>query len=351
MLLTTMNPSVHCIAPADTFKTDKQGDAGFIPTVSLCELTSSALFNRFRRLKSSPYKDPERFLHDLETSSAPVPDEIRFSIRQLRVSPDVPGYLLINNLPIDADLPRTPLHGGRASEKLTCVSEASLLLIGQLVGEPYAYFGEKEEQIVHNICPDPRKAESVSSSGFRAAFHHHTEVAFAEFRPDFLQLLCVRGDPTGKAATFLAEAREVVKRLSQETLAILRQPWFQARVPQSFDDIAESQRWAVPHPIISGPSVYPEIRMNPGTRVIPGIEDRAQEALDEFRRVIHGPDVTHQLVLTPGQLLIVCNRRCAHGRNSFQPIWNGQERWLQRCYLRRDLWPGRSSAQASLRVF
>ena len=41
--------------------------------------------------------------------------------------------------------------------------------------------------------------------------------------------------------------------------------------------------------------------------------------------------------LESGDLLIIDNRRAAHGRSAFEPRYDGCDRWLKRAYLVSDL--------------
>ncbi len=48
-------------------------------------------------------------------------------------------------------------------------------------------------------------------------------------------------------------------------------------------------------------------------------------------------DVRHEIQLQAGDLLVIDNRRCLHGRNSFVPRHDGTDRWLERVYVRAEV--------------
>ena len=41
--------------------------------------------------------------------------------------------------------------------------------------------------------------------------------------------------------------------------------------------------------------------------------------------------------LGPGDLLVVDNRKAVHGRTGFTPRYDGQDRWLRRCFTVTDI--------------
>jgi hypothetical protein len=43
------------------------------------------------------------------------------------------------------------------------------------------------------------------------------------------------------------------------------------------------------------------------------------------------------VVLQPGDLVIIDNYRAVHGRRPFQPRYDGRDRWLKRVHVTRDL--------------
>ena len=72
----------------------------------------------------------------------------------------------------------------------------------------------------------------------------------------------------------------------------------------------------------------------------------------EAGQALEDPRAKGGVVLTPGDLLMINNRTAVHGRSFFVPRYDGENRWLQRTYLRKDLWTGRDAASAdNFRVF
>ena len=62
------------------------------------------------------------------------------------------------------------------------------------------------------------------------------------------------------------------------------------------------------------------------------------------------PALQRSVRLGPGDLLVIDNKRCAHARSAYEARFDGQDRWLQRAYVRRDIRMLTSETAASFRV-
>src|SRR5262249_30721913 len=71
-----------------------------------------------------------------------------------------------------------------------------------------------------------------------------------------------------------------------------------------------------------------------GTRAI---DAEAEGALNALRGMAGAAGATEAVQLRPGSLLILDNRRCAHGRTRFPARFDGTDRWMLRVYVRRSL--------------
>ncbi len=50
-------------------------------------------------------------------------------------------------------------------------------------------------------------------------------------------------------------------------------------------------------------------------------------------------EAKRDVVIEPGCLLVLDNRRCVHARSDFKAYYDGRDRWLQRMAVVRDLEP------------
>jgi L-asparagine oxygenase len=323
------------------------------------ELTRLALRDGFCKI-GSPYHDIEAFLVSVYPLFASLPPQLLATLRAFGSNPTAPGFLLVDNCPIDEQLPPPPSDGRRSDMKFTFVSEACLLGLAQLLGEPLGYHAEKGGEIIQNVCPVESEAKQTSSESSAIPLGFHTDFDFDENNPanpynvtnaDFILLLCLFGDPGNEAYTLYADARDLCARLDREQVKILRRPLFQFQTSYSFAQLPGAQRnWCSPVPILKGSERAPEISIDLlcGVR---GVTTDANLALRAVEKLCWSEDIAQRVCLQSGQALLINNRKGAHARTAFH-IWpGGCNRWLQRVYVRHSLWELRKEIDYAPRVF
>jgi L-asparagine oxygenase len=321
-------------------RSDQTGPSQKVPRLALDNKNSKAL-GRMLLALGSPYKDLNSVrLAAYRAVVTTLPLEVLDRIVAMRSEPDLPGALLLANLPIDPALPRTPADGGVCEEKATFVSEGVLLGIASALGLPFSFMREKDGVIIHSISPVQGREEATANDGSLSDFKAHVECAYFPFRPDLLLLLCLRPDAERRAGTLVADIRSALQYLSPWDRDVLRQPLFQIQAPLSFATGLGGQPWSEPRPVLTGSDSSPEVCLNlNGMRAVtPG----AEATLDLLRRLLESPSIVESVVLEAGDLLIVDNRKSVHGRTPFTARFDGYDRWLQRLYVKVDVWPRRS---------
>jgi len=321
---------------------------------------STAMLKASLRNVCSPYADIEEFLASIYPVFAALPAAVLRRLLAFGRDPGQFGVLHLSGFPVDENLPPTPLDGRRSSQKQTFLSEASVLGISQILGQPIGYYAEKGGEIVHNLCPVSSEAHATSSESSQTILGFHTDFNFDKdnpsspynvVNPDYVVLVCLRADRNGQAQTRYADARRICERLSSDELNLLRQPLFQFAASYSFTGRCDANRiWSVPCPVIQGPDRYPEISIDLlcGVRALTA---DASAVLDRIRQVCELPGVAAAVRLRPGDVLLMDNRKGAHARSTFDASHDGYDRWLQRVYVRRSLWEMRSPTNDALRVF
>lgn len=308
----------------------------------------------------SPYEDMEEFLVSIYPIFAGLPKEILRTLFRYRSDPRAYGALLIENFPTDPEIPPTPEDGKRSREKRTFVSEACVLGIAQILGQPIGYHDEKSGEIVHVLAPVKSEASATSSESSEIHLGFHTDFNFDKeqpeqpynvVNPDYVVLFCLRSDQQSEAYTLYADVRNICQRLNAEQLNIMRQPFFEFASSYSFTGGCGSEKiWSVPSPLLKGPDAFPELSIDLlcGVRAI---NKEGDQVLSAIRDVCALPEVSSRIHLKPGNVLIMDNRKGAHGRTPFKAFFDGTDRWLHRVYVRRSLWELRKQSNAPLRVF
>ena len=236
------------------------------------------------------------------------------------------GVCVIPHIAI-GEIPATP-----TSDKEVQLPEAEKTMREYVshYGSPFGYIQEQGDTVFQQIVP-VKDLESVQiSSSSVAELDLHTETAFHPYPPDYVFLLCLRGDPT--AFTTYANLDTILKKLGETTRKVLRQPWFTTRIDTSFI-LKGQQDKSIEIPILRGESqdtriVYDKFLMG-------ATSTAARKALDELNQAIKSS--VKKVALKSGELMIIDNRKTVHGRLPFTPRYDGTDRWLMRTLVMKQL--------------
>ncbi len=317
------------------------------------QLQLSALLDRV----ASTFSDPTtpRFLEAAPLLAHSLPIGLRRAVNRFRLREDGPGALLLGGLPLDDDaLGPTPAHWNVQANVEGHRQELLLLLCGALLGDPFAWTTQQGGRLVHNILP--MEAYTHEQVGFSSEemLTWHTEDAFHPLRPDHLALMCLR-NPDG-VATFIGDVGQL--DLPADVVDTLFEPHFTIRPDKSHlegpsESEATTEGVALPHKrmevlnespppvaVFYGDRKAPYLRVDPFFMGQPE-DPRAKEALDRLTAAMD--TVLVEVVLRPGELVLLDNARVVHGRESFTARFDGSDRWLKRINLTRDLRKSRAS--------
>lgn len=260
-----------------------------------------------------------------------MPARLRDTLRGFARDSGRTGFLLLRGFEVG---PLPPTHtDGRPATLPGHGTAGSMMLVAELLGTMIGYADEKGGALVHDVQPLPGEETRIEGSG-AVPFDFHIENVHHPLRPDFIGLLCLRQDHDGVAATRIASCREAAELLKPDTLEILRQCQFYSYYPGSFTrDLKAEPLPAGPHPVIFGPEDKPFLRFNSHNTI--SMTKAGRAALRELSEALE--DVCHDVVLRPGDFAIIDNNVAAHGRSAFAPRYDGQDRWLRRCYAIRSV--------------
>lgn len=239
-------------------------------------------------------------------------------------------YLLRGRFPLDETLlPETPQSSDFFVGGKTPLAHFQAA-VNDCLGTMIAYEAEGNGQLFQDMVPCRALADTQTSVSSSVELELHTEQAFSPCRPDFLSLACLRGNPCAK--TYVLSLEKALPHFTEQELDLLRQPLWMVGVDLSFRaEIGGAERG--PIPIVSDSSnslcwVFDQDLMR-------GLTEEAREL---HRRVVE-IYVAHRdtLVLQPGDVCIIDNRRALHGRSSFMPTYDGKDRFIIRSFVVTDI--------------
>lgn len=240
----------------------------------------------------------------------------------------------------------TPPHPLSGVSERTVEPDLFLILLASLLGDVFGWRTLQDGAILHNVLPIPGDEYEQSGAGSKVELDWHIEDAFHECRADYLALMCLRNP--SNVPTSLASLRSV--DLDSIDLQLLRERRFQIRpdrihirgaktpAERTFagqSGIIAHQSSPEPTSILFGAADSPYLRINPPFMQPSDGDTRAVEALASIIERLTA--VLHPVPLQPGDVLVVDNYLSVHGRGAFQPFYDGNDRWLRKVLITRDL--------------
>lgn len=310
--------------------------------------------------KASSAEQPA-LLNELAIHAHCLPRDLRAGLNTFRLA-EPSSVCLIRGFPIDdRRIGATPSHWqDQPDPGTTLEEELFLLMCGALLGDPVGWATQQAGHIVHNVLPIRGREETQVGWSSRTALMWHTEDAFHPYRNDYVMLMCLR-NPDRTATTYAASEDLLLGSQHRE---VLSQPRFLLRPDDSHledvpaeayrhlgataDTVAQAraltsslasnlQRVAV----MNGSQGAPHLRLDPFyMEAVPDDETAACSLAALFDAI--GAALRH-VALVPGEVLIIDNFRCVHGRDRFIPRYDGSDRWLKRINVTRDLRKSRAA--------
>lgn len=305
---------------------------------ALDELTRSVL--RDHGASSAP-----SLLDDLSLVAHRMPPRLIRELRRFRTAEEA-SCLVVRGLPVDdRRLGPTPLDWREPPrEPESEVHEVFLTLATAHLGDIFGWSTLQNGRLVHDVLPVPSHENDQSGHG-TVELAWHTEDGFHPYRCDYLLLLGLRNHdavPTG-----VAGVDQVV--LSDEHREVLSQPRFLIRPDTEHLRHARTltadrgsphavqlmQDEPEPCAVLFGHPDRPYLRIDPAfMSSLPG-DPEAAAALEALTAELQR-NLT-DVVLSPGDLLVIDNYRVVHGRAAFKARFDGTDRWLKKAVVTRDL--------------
>jgi Fe(II)/alpha-ketoglutarate-dependent arginine beta-hydroxylase len=276
--------------------------------------------------------DPIQFVTHAKTVAESLPNRVRRFFLQIQA--DEIDVAVLSGLPLSQDLEPTPTGWDMAQKTgVGRREEVVLTLCSAALGEPFAWGNQQDGRIVHDVCPMPGMERSETSGSSTAPLSLHTEDAFHQCRCDYVALYCLRNPDRVGTTVVRADQLDLPARLS-ETLAEKR---FRHRPDQSHvGPHGHSGGAADLDAVLFGPAESRYLRIDFDDTSAADVDDHAaQEAITDLYKYMC--DAVERVVLEPGDAIFLDNYRVVHGRDPFEPRYDGKDRWLKRANLIRDI--------------
>ena len=295
------------------------------------------------KITVNPSNFPDDFCKQAKEVALLLPERIRTILSNFEKYGSPTGFLLIKTIPIQADLPRTPPDNTYCIGETTSLAKIQAILVSA-ISEMIAYEAECRGHLYQDIVPTRAMATKQTSMG-SVELEIHTEQAFSKLKPDFLSLACLRGDH--EALTYIMPVRTILVDLSEQSL--LREPLWKIGVDLSFklngQDFIEGDIRG-PMPIISGPINDPRLIFDQD--LMRGTTQESQKIIEKIVDIYYRRRLSH--VFKPGDIVIIDNRRMVHGRSTFHPKYDGNDRFLVRCFGVTDYLVSAYARNQNLRI-
>jgi L-asparagine oxygenase len=199
-----------------------------------------------------------------------------------------------------------------------------------VLGTPYGYARQRGGALIQDFRPTKEDAAKQVGTA-SGALAWHTEDAHAELNPDFIALLCMRGDPQAKTLVSRVHPDE----LDPGTREALSRSDYIMTADTSYTD-HEQLRGSFP--VLTGSPELPIVRFDPLYTTCRQVDGEA--ALMRLREHIDAHAVS--VLLEGGDLLFIDNRCAVHARAAFEPRYDESDRWLRRVSVLRRPVPAKA---------
>ena len=278
---------------------------------------------------ADPTDQPELFCKQSKECSENVPQHIKTRLQDFALYGNEKGFLLIKNLVVpDVLIEKTPdENNNRIGEKTIFARIQSILI--NVIAEMISYEAEGYGKLFQDVIPMKSMETQQTSVGSNAELEIHTEQAFSKLRPDILSLACLRGD--SDAFTYILPIQKLLENLTDNEILQLYKPLWKIGVDLSFklnnkEFIDGDIRG--PIPILNGSYIDPILVFDQDLMI--GITDEATEIKEKIIKIYYEHRNKHNLV--PGEIILIDNLRSVHGRSRFFPRYDGNDRFLIRCF-------------------
>jgi L-asparagine oxygenase len=295
-----------------------------------------------------------------------LPLRLREFLEQYRVE-EPSAVCLISGFPVhNGAIGPTPDHWNQIGQDTpTMRQEIFFLLCGVLLGDVFAWATQQDGRIMHDVLPIRAHQGEQLGTGSEMLLWWHTEDTFSPFKGDYVALMCLRNPDN--VVTHICDADSI--EWSSVDVDLL----FESEYPIRPDDshlpkigvggrqandpvigrlleacserIMDQYENPRKKPVLYGDRYRPYMSLDPYYMLLDQMEPGPRAAFDAFTQAIDA--ALTGVVLHPGDIAFIDNFRAVHGRESFMAHYDGNDRWLKRLNISRNLRTSRGARRSS----
>jgi Fe(II)/alpha-ketoglutarate-dependent arginine beta-hydroxylase len=307
-------------------------------------------------------EDPELLMQSTLLAHE-LPRRLRTALNSFRLTEPDAAHFIVSGYPVDEEkIGATPAHWHRPEETRSPALEEEILFVltCSLLGDCIGWQTQQGGRIIHDVMPIRGMEQEQIGTGSEQTIWWHTEDAFHPLHGDYLAMMCLR-NPDRVATTF---ASLEGLPLAPEDRQILFEPHFTIQPDNShrpensahpeaagnglakqYAHIEQMRGQPEKIALLSGDPSSPYIRIDPFFMDPVADHPPAQRA---FAALIAALDSRiGDLVLEPGDICLLDNRKAVHGRRAFKARYDGRDRWFKRTNITRDLRKSREARVAA----
>lgn len=283
------------------------------------------LVNNFQHI--SPTKD-EEYIKQVTYYSSLLPKRIKEELCYFKNHGHEQGAFLIRNLPNDT-LVKTPNDNKQHIGQTTVLSHVQALF-NEYIGHMVSYEAEGDGYLFQDMVPNKELSDSQTSLGSKVELELHTEQAFSDYKPDYLSLACLKGD--NNAYTYFLHVNQILEYMNEEEINYLERKNWKIGVDMSFALNGCDFVTRGPLSILTKNKHY-DLVFDQDLMI--GETEFANHLIGKIVSIYY--DCRHKHILQPGEILLLDNHKVVHGRSKFQPKFNGDDRFIVRSFIMKDL--------------
>jgi L-asparagine oxygenase len=282
------------------------------------------------KINATP-ENPELFCIQSKESSKYIPERLKNLLIKFAKEGTEKGFLLIKNVLFqnkEYQIPKTPFDNNSKIGETTLLARIQSIFIS-FIGEMIAYEAEGYGRLFQDVVPVKIMEKEQTSVGSNTELEIHTEQAFSKLRPDILSLACIRGDPL--AQTYILPVKYILEAMDEDEREKLQMPLWKTGVDLSFklnnNEFIEGDIRG-PFSIINGDLSDPKLIFDQDLMF--GTNEESTQLIQKIIEIYYKKRLQHNL--QTGEIILIDNMRAVHGRSPFYPKYDGNDRFLIRCF-------------------